>query len=690
MSCKTDIFTSNPSLRFLTRDGEMRTRIREFDWSKTELGCPGTWAVSLKAALSIMLDSAVPTYIALGPHFVQLYNDAYIPILGEFKHPKALGISAAETWHEIWDFVAAHFKAVMQSNQAVSMEHKLFPMLRKGFLEECYFNFSYSPLADESGQVIGVFVTAWETTNEVVRNRRDNTIHMLVEALSNAADICSAYAAFEKTVLECAQDLPFALWYEVRPDRSGMDLAAAAGIPRASLISPECFDPGNGGFYDGLMDITAPISSTHPLPDGVLRWARDNPPMAKPTRICIQPICDVQGLRPNGYIVLALNPMRPNDRAQADFHEMLRLQLENAVRRISRVEIENREREHQLRTVMGILPCMVWISDAAKSYTFFNRTWLDFRGRSLEQETGTAWMQGIHPDDKEVIERSQASIDQHLTFTAEYRLLDAHGTYRWVLDEATPRYDMNGKFLGYIGTCFDISERKRIEENMVASQKELRGLYERLQLAREEERRALAREVHDQLGQVLSAAKIDIKLLEDDFASEAAVPSPQSVLQELRSARHTIDKSIQIVRRLATELRPPELESQGLAAAIKWHARDFERRTRISCKVEACLDVQQLSDTGTITLFRIFQEAMTNILRHAKASEVRIIIDCRGNRARLHVLDNGIGILPAEVRSTKSVGIKGMRERAALVKGRLIVGAPGKSGTLVTVTVPLE
>lgn len=332
---------------------------------------------------------------------------------------------------------------------------------------------------------------------------------------------------------------------------------------------------------------------------------------------------------------------------------------------------------------------MVWLSDTAKSYTFFNRTWLDLRGRSLEQETGTAWMQGIHPDDRKLIERSQANIDQRLRFTAEYRLLDAHGTYRWVLDEATPRYDMNGEFLGYIGTCFDISERKRIEEDMVASQKELCSLYERLQSVREEERRALAREVHDQLGQVLSAAKIDIKLLEDNFASEAGTLSSQSVWQELRSARHAIDKAIQIVRRLANELRPPELESQGLIAAIEWHAHDFERRTKIRCKVESCLDVHQLNDTGKITLFGIFQEAMTNILRHAKASEVRIIIDCRGNRARLHVMDNGVGLSLPDIRSTTSFGIKGMRERAALAGGRLTVGTLRKYGTLVAVTVPL-
>ncbi|MFC7513564.1 PAS domain S-box protein [Herbaspirillum sp. GCM10030257] len=689
MTCNTAIFASDPSLSFLLREGEMRARIREFDWSRTELGCPSAWSTSLKMAVSIMLDCAVPVYIALGPRFIQLYNDAYIPILGEVKHPKALGITTAETWHEIWDFVETQFTAVMQSNRAVSMQHKLLPMLRNGFLEECYFTFSYSPLADETGQVIGVFVTVWETTTEFVHKRRDHVARMHLENLSNAADMHGAYAAFEKTVLECAQDLPFGLWYETKPDRSGMELVAAAGIQRGSPLSPERLDPEDDGFYKGLMDLTTPVRFTQPLPNGVLRWARDSLPMAEPTQVCIMPLCDVQCRRPNGYIVLAVNPMRPNDDTQADFHEALRSRLEDTVRRVNRFDIEKREREHQFHTVMEVLPCMVWMSDTEKSYIFFNRTWLAFRGRSLAQEAGTGWMQGIHPDDIETIERAQANIDQRIAFTTEYRLLDARGTYRWVLDEATPRYDMNGEFLGYIGTCFDISERKRTEENMMASQRELRSLYERLQSAREEERCALAREVHDQLGQILSAAKIDIKLLEDDFASEASIMSQQAVLQELRSARHTIDRSIQVVRRLATELRPPELESQGLVAAIEWHTRDFERRTKIRCKLDARLDVHQLSDAGTIALFRIFQEAMTNILRHSNASRVHIIIDSRGNRARLHVMDNGVGIALAEVRSKKSIGLKGMRERATIVGGKLIVGALKTCGTLVAATVPL-
>ena len=212
MNRSTETLIADPGLRFLTGEGEMRKRIREFDWSGTELGDPACWPGSLKTAISIMLDCTGPAYIAWGPRFIQLYNDAYIPILGELKHPAALGLSTIETWQEIWgEIVHPLFHRVVASSEAISMEHKLMPMLRNGYLEECYFSFTYSPLTDEAGNVIGVFVIPRETTHEFVSNRRANALRMLVQNLSDAQDMRGIRAAFEKTVSECPQDLPFGL-----------------------------------------------------------------------------------------------------------------------------------------------------------------------------------------------------------------------------------------------------------------------------------------------------------------------------------------------------------------------------------------------------------------------------------------------------------------------------------------------
>lgn len=679
---------TDPSLRFLLGEGEMRRRIREFDWSKTEVGAPASWSVGLKTALTIMLNCGAPAYLAWGPRFVQFYNDAYIGVLGEKKHPQALGITTSETWSEIWDFVGPAFKGIMASGRPVAEVDKLLPMRRNGYLEECYFTFSYSPLQDDDYRVNGILVQAWETTSECVSYRRANVIRMLVQGLSEATDMAGIRSAFERSVREHRRDLPFGLWYEIREDRSGLDLVAAAGIERGSALAPECVDSCHGSPYLGLMNVDNPVLHNCPVAQHLLRWEPGEPLLAEPQSMMVKPLCYSTFQHPDSYLVLAVNPMRPNDAAQKDFLQLIRMHLENAVRRINTVELERREHEHRFNSIMAVMPCLVWMADAGGSCTFVNQTWVEFTGMSPAQAMGEGWTAAMHPDDRDNLHSLHAT-PVRTTLNMEYRLRHANGEYRWVLDKASPRYGFHGEFLGYTGTCIDITDRKEAEQRIIASQAELRSLYERLQRAREEERCALAREVHDQLGQILSAAKIDIKLLEEGARSEDTPLSRESIVAELQSASSTLERAIQVVRRLATELRPPELDSQGLPAAIEWHARDFERRTRIRCKLWFEADMPQLNDASALALFRIFQESMTNILRHAKATEVCVSLGCRGDRVLLRVRDNGVGIRRHGGQRGRSMGLKGMRERAEIAGGRLVVGPLRPGGTLVAARLPL-
>lgn len=683
--------TADPSLHFLHRDGEMRKRIREFDWSKTELGHPGSWSASLKTAVTLMLDCACPAYIAWGPNFIQLYNDAYIPILGELKHPHALGSTSPETWQEIWNIVGPLFNSILATGQAVSMANKMMPMQRNGYQEECYFSFSFSPLTDEAGRITGIFAIPLETTLEFISYRHANTVRMLAQGLSDATDMGGIRAAFKKTVRENPQDLPFGLWYEIREDRSGLDLVAAAGIQSGSPLSPEYIDSSHGSFYKGLVNIASPVVRSCSFAAGLLHWERPQAPEVNPQVMLIKPLCCSNYQHPDDYVILAVNPMRPNDEIQREFLQTIRIHLENAVRRVKTFDLERREQEHQFQTVMAVLPCLVWMSDTSMACIFVNQTWIDFTGCQLDQVVKNCWHEVLHPEDIGELARYRNAFKGRAAATLEYRLKHASGEYRWMLDEARPRYDINGEFLGYIGTCIDITERKKAEQKIFNSEIELRMLYERLQTVREEERRVLAREVHDQLGQILSAAKIDIKLLEEEIRTVEGAFSRDKVVAELQSASSTIESAIQVVRRLATELRPPELETQGLPAAIQWHAHDFERRTKIRCNLilDPDIDVPHLQDAIAVALFRIFQEAMTNILRHAKANRVWICLGCRGDRIQLRVRDNGTGISKEQARSARSIGLKGMHERAAIAGGRLVVGPLKSSGTLVTASVPL-
>lgn len=676
-------------LDFLAGEGEMRRRIRAFDWSATALGDPVGWPDALKTALEIMLNCGAPAYIAWGPAFVQFYNDAYIPILGDSKHPQALGATTAETWSEIYEFVGAAFTRVLETGQPVAMSNELLFMQRNAYLEECYFSFSYSALRGRHAESNGVLAVVWETTAEFISYRRANALRMLVQHLHEAADMEGIRRAFEKTVHANPHDLPFGLWYEVREDRCGLGLMAAAGIERGSALCPEWVDAGQGGRYRDMMDTAHAAVQRCSFPPEMYCWARQTAPIATPQVVMFKPLRYSSHAHPDSYVVLAVNPLRPDDAAQQDFLQMIRLHLENAVRRVNRVEVERREYEHQFHSIMSVMPCLVWMTDPEGRCTFVNGAWQELTGMATEQAMGLGWSVALHPEDRAGI-LVPTRVRLHGPLTTEYRLRNSAGEYRWMLDKATPRYGIHGEFLGCTGTCVDITERKNTEQRMLASQAELRNLYDQLQTVREQERRALAREVHDQLGQILSAVKIDIKLLEEGIRNDDREFFRDNIVAELQSASSNLERAIGVVRHLATELRPPELESQNLSAAIRWHARDFERRTGIQANLSLDPDTPHLGETSAIALLRIFQESMTNVLRHAKASEVWISLECRPGQALLRVRDNGVGIGKEQAHSARSIGLKGMRERASLAGGRLVVGAVRPSGTLVSARVPLE
>ena len=196
----------------------------------------------------------------------------------------------------------------------------------------------------------------------------------------------------------------------------------------------------------------------------------------------------------------------------------------------------------------------------------------------------------------------------------------------------------------------------------------------------------IAREIHDVLGQALTALKMDVAWI----GARSPVDAPPAFRQKLVTMAGLIDESVVTVRRIATNLRPGVLDDLGLAAAIEWQAREFENRTGIHCPLRASIDEEVLDPLLSTALFRIFQEALTNVTRHSRASKVSVTLEHSGADLVLEVQDDGVGITPAESASTPSIGLTGMRERAQLVGGRVfITGAPGV-GTTVLAQVPLR
>jgi len=234
-----------------------------------------------------------------------------------------------------------------------------------------------------------------------------------------------------------------------------------------------------------------------------------------------------------------------------------------------------------------------------------------------------------------------------------------------------------------------LRETEQMNENQIAQERlrrtnaQLRALTGHLQFVREQERTRIAREVHDELGQALTGLKIDLSWIVGKVAGDRAV------LRKARAMSANIDDTILTVRRIATELRPGVLDSLGLAAAVEWQAMDFQERTGVRCEVK--IDVKEaIWDREFSTVcFRIFQETLTNIIRHAKATHVDVRLAQVGDELVLTVRDNGRGISEKEIVRARSIGLSGMRERVAEVGGHVFFFGLPNVGTTVTMRVPM-
>jgi len=241
---------------------------------------------------------------------------------------------------------------------------------------------------------------------------------------------------------------------------------------------------------------------------------------------------------------------------------------------------------------------------------------------------------------------------------------------------------------GYIVKPYSSKElRATIETALYKARKEreLRELYHALQRAREDERCRVAREIHDELGQNLTALQIEISLLKS-LADMDHAP----IAERLASMEQLVNSTLLSVQRITTELRPSVLDSLGLAAAVEWLAGDFKNRTRIDCRTRIEPEEIRVGANVVTDLFRILQECLTNVARHSRASWVRISLEQTGDATSLTVTDNGIGISDIQANGAASFGLQGIRERIVALKGSVDIQGIPREGTSVYITIPRE
>ncbi|HKI02273.1 MAG TPA: histidine kinase dimerization/phospho-acceptor domain-containing protein, partial [Thermoanaerobaculia bacterium] len=308
----------------LVGGGEMGVLMRSIDWSKTAVGPVSTWPQSLRTALSILLDTGFPMYIAWGPEFTQFYNDGYRPILGSTKHPAAMGLSTRVTFAEIWDIIGPMFLGVMQGT-ATTVVDFLLPLDRHGFIEECYFIFSYSPIREEGGEVGGVLVTVTETTERVLGARRLKALQELSARTQQAATAEAACEAAANVLGGYPDDLPFGLLYLLDAEGRQATLAGAAGMEPGALVGPPWIDLATGGPLWPLAEVIRTGEARileAPAAEGSPLTAR---------RVAVLPIAQPGEGRPAGVLVAAISPRLIFDDKYRSFFELVAGQIATAI-----------------------------------------------------------------------------------------------------------------------------------------------------------------------------------------------------------------------------------------------------------------------------------------------------------------------------------------------------------------------
>lgn len=461
--------------------------------------------------------------------------------------------------------------------------------------------------------------------------------------------------------------------YVVDPETGGLSLAVHRNLPDSFVSAVS--------HYDRKSLNARVVAAGKPVYSSFQEMKLEIPPGSDMVSLIVVPISH------NGKTVACLNlgsraPELPDPR--------IRVAIETAAAQIGGALVRMRSEEERLRlaevsashelfrTLANSAPVGIFLADGQGKCVYVNDRWCQMAGITRDQAMGGGWRAAVHPDDRErLIAEWEAATRKARKFDTEHRFLDSSGRIVWSAVSGVPVRDRKGRIVGYVGTVTDITELKRAEEESI-------NLSRHLQAAREEERRKMSREIHDELGQALTAAKMELGLLSTVLCNQ-----PDRFNEKVKSIRGLIDVSIQTVKRVSTGLRPLVLDELGLCPAIEWQAGEFQRRTGIVCEVDIEPDYPKFDQEISTALFRIMQEALTNVVRHAGAKRVSVRLRVEGEGVVLKVEDNGKGIGREKVHSPHSFGLIGMRERARAYGGAVEITGSPKRGTTLLVTIPI-
>ena len=329
-------------------------------------------------------------------------------------------------------------------------------------------------------------------------------------------------------------------------------------------------------------------------------------------------------------------------------------------------------------TVFNEFPVMVWRLDLNGGAEYFNNAWLDFTGREMQNTAGNGWVECLHPEDRQrCLQNYQQAAKTHQAVELECRSYRYDGQYRWTVYSGRPYNRPDGEIAGYIGSCHDITEQKIASEN-------LRHFTHRLVLIQEAERWRISRELHDEAGQSLTALMINLDMLQADL------PAGEEILhQRVETCVELVHETIDLIRHLAQDLRPPALDTLGLNLTLEGYCQEFTRRTHIPITYRG-FETQPMEDEANITFYRFLQECLGNVACHTWVSRASVtlsqdetglclMIEDNGQSSEIETTERPFPDLSAEIQSD-DLGLLEMRERFDLLSGKVEVQSAPEKG----------
>ena len=361
-------------------------------------------------------------------------------------------------------------------------------------------------------------------------------------------------------------------------------------------------------------------------------------------------------------------------KGEGDIHLLPRA-LRYAIER-NRAEQALAAERNLLRNVINSIPDIIYVRDLARRCIVENTAHasaLQCGGHgaaTLLEEDGS--------DDECVLSRAQPVLNRVCAVNVA-----PAAEVQWFSTSKVPLLDRDGTVIGLVGSLRDITEQKRAEEGLRASEQQLHALAARLQTVREEDRVRIARELHDHIGQDLTVLKMELCAL-------ASNPdrADDSVRLKALSLADLVTDTLRAIREICADLRPQMLDDLGLVATLEWHAQQFQKRWAIPCNVAASGHIA-LDPERTVAVYRVVQEALTNIVRHAGASSIEVVLAAKDGILNVIVRDNGRGITQEQIAQRQSLGLLGMRERVQGFGGEFTISGKRGKGTTITVRMPL-